>query len=108
MPKIAALKKKFADKVVFVSICLDDSLKTYTNYLKANPKFDWTIWYNYDKSLAKTAKENYFITGTEGYYLINNFGYLAQSPALSPSGGIEYKLNVIFKVKTKTTKTGIR
>ncbi len=108
MPKIAALKKKFADKVVFVSVCLDDSLKSYTNYLKANPKFDWTIWYNYDKSLTKTAKENYFITGTEGYYLINNFGYLAQSPALSPSGGIEYKLNVIFKVKTKTTKTGIR
>lgn len=108
MPKIAALKKKMADKVIFVSICLDDSLKSYTNYLKANPKFDWTIWYNYDKSFTKTAKENYFITGTEGYFLINNFGYLAQSPALSASGGIEYKLNVIFKVKNKTTKTGIR
>ena len=89
MPKIAALKKKFADKIIFVSVCLDDSLKSYITYLKANPKFDWTIWYNYDKSLTKTAKENYFITGTEGYFLINNFGYLAQSPAPSPSGGIE-------------------
>ena len=108
MPKIAALKKKFADKLMFVSVCLDDSLKSYISYLKANPKFDWTIWYNYDKSLTKTAKENYFLTGTEGYFLINNFGYLAQSPAPSPSGGIEYKLNTIFKTKTKTTKTGIR
>ncbi len=108
MPKIGALKKKFGDKLVFLSICLDDSLKSYTNYLKANPKFDWTIWYNYDKSIIKTAKENYFITGTEGYFLIDNFGYLAQSPALSPSGGIEYKLNVIFKIKNRTTKTGIR
>ena len=69
---------------------------------------DWTIWYNYDKSITKTAKENYFIAGTEAYFLIDNFGYLAQSPALSPSGGIEYKLNVIFKIKNRTTKTGIR
>jgi hypothetical protein len=108
MPKIANLKKKFADKIVFVSVCLDDSLKNYITYLKANPKFDWNIWYNYDKSITNTAKESYFITGTEGYYLINNFGYLAQSPAPSPSSGIEYKLNTIFKIRIKTTKTGIR
>ncbi|PBQ34734.1 hypothetical protein CNR22_24145 [Sphingobacteriaceae bacterium] len=108
MPKIAALKKKFEGKVVFLSICLDDSLSSYTNYLRANPKFDWPIWFNSEKSLTKTAKENYFVTGTEDYFLINNFGYLAQSPASSPSGGIEYKLNVIFKIKQKTTKTGIR
>ncbi len=108
MPKIDALRKKFGDKVVFVSICLDDSLKSYTNYLKANPKFNWTIWYNYDKSFTKTAKDNYFVTGTEEYFLINNFGYLAQSPAQSPSKGIEYKLNSIFKPAKKRTKTGIR
>ncbi len=108
MPKIDALRKKFGDKVVFVSICLDDSLKTYTNYLKTNPKFNWTIWYNYDKSLTKTAKDNYFVTGTEAYFFINNFGYLAQSPALAPSKGIEYKLNSIFKPAKKNTRTGIR
>jgi hypothetical protein len=108
MPKIAALKKKFGDKVSFVSICLDDSLKSYISFLKANPKYDWTIWYNYDPSLAKTAKEKYFVTGTEAYFLINNFGYLAQSPAQAPSKGIEYKLNILFKRNQKGTKTGIR
>lgn len=108
MPKIAALKKKFGDKLVFVSICLDDSLKSYTNFIRSNPKFDWNIWYNYDKSLPKTAKENYFVTGTEAYFLINNFGYLAQSPAPSPSKGIEYRLQTIFKTRGKNTKTGIR
>ena len=108
MPKIAALKKKFGEKIVFLSICLDDSVDIYTNYLKANPKFDWAIWFSNEKSLTKTAKENYFVTGTEAYFLINNFGYLAQSPALSPSQGIEYKLNVIFKIRQKNTKTGIR
>jgi hypothetical protein len=108
MPKIASLKKKFGDKMVFVSICLDDSLSTYTNYVKSNLKFDWNIWYNYDKSIVKTGKESYFVTGSQAYFLINNSGYLAQSPALSPSNGIEYKLNVIFKPGRKNTKTGIR
>jgi hypothetical protein len=108
MPKIAALKKKFGDKVVFVSVCLDDSLKSYLGYLKANPKCDWPIWYNNERSLSKTARDNYFVTGTEAYFLINNSGYLAQSPALSPSRGIEYKFNVIFKIRQRTTKTGIR
>lgn len=108
MPKIDALRKKFGDKVVFISICLDDSLKSYTNYLKTNPKFNWTIWYNYDKSITKTAKDNYFVTGTEAYFFINNAGYLAQSPALAPSKGIEYKLNYIFKPTRRNTKTGIR
>lgn len=108
MPKIAAIKKKLGDKVVFVSICLDDSLKSYTNYLKANPKFDWSIWYNYDKNISKTAKENYFVTGNEAYFLVNNFGYLVQSPAPSPSNGIEFKLNSLFKPVKKNTKTGIR
>jgi len=108
MPKIASLRKKFGDKLVFVSVCLDDSLKQYTKYIKSNPKFDWPILFNNEKSLSKTAKENYFVTGTEAYFLINNGGYLAQSPALSPSQGIEFKLNIIFKVRQKTTKTGIR
>ncbi len=108
MPKIAALKKKLGDKIVFVSICLDDSLKTYITYLKTNPKFDWNIWYNYDKSIIKTAKENYFVIGTQAYFLINNFGYLAQSPAPSPSNGIEFKLNSLFKPNRRNTKTGTR
>ncbi len=108
MPKIASLKKKFGDKLVFVSVCLDDSLSSYQSFIKNNPKLDWNIWYNYDKAILKTAKENYFITGTEGYFLINNFGYLAQSPASAPSKGIEFKLNSIFKMSNKTTKPGIR
>jgi thiol-disulfide isomerase/thioredoxin len=108
MPKIDALRKKFGDKIVFVSVNLDDSLKTYLTYVKSNPKFNWAIWYNYDKSFYKTAKDNYFVFGTEAYFLINNFGYLAQSPALSPSKGIEYKLNSLFKSAKRTTKTGIR
>ena len=108
MPKLAALKKKFGDKLFFVSICLDDSLKTYQSYLKANPKYDWYILYNNDISITKTAKDHFCVTGTEAYFLISNLGYLSQSPALAPSKGIEYKFNAIFKIRQRTTKTGIR
>jgi thiol-disulfide isomerase/thioredoxin len=108
MPKIAALKKKFGDKVTFISVCVDDSIKHYIQYLRNNPKFDWAIWYNFDRSLTKTAKENYFVTGTEAYFFISNTGYLVQSPAASPSQGIEYKFNTLFKPKRRNTRTGIR
>ncbi|MBK9284891.1 MAG: redoxin domain-containing protein [Sphingobacteriaceae bacterium] len=106
--KIAALKKKLGDKIIFVSVCVDDSLSTYTSFMKNNAKLDWNIWYYQDKRLQKNAKELYHLVGHEAYYLINNAGYLAQSPALSPSEGIEYKLNSIFKPVKKNIKTGIR
>lgn len=108
MPKIAALKKKYGDKVVFISVCVDDSLKAYNDYLKANPKFDWNILFNNTKGLSKTAKDNYNVTGSEAYFLVDNKGYLAMSPALSPSQGIEYRFNIIFKVRQRNTRTGIR
>ncbi len=108
MPKIAALKKKFGDKVVFLSVCLDDSVKTYLNYIKSNPRYDWPIWFSNEKGLSKTAKEAYFVSGTEAYFLISNLGVLSLSPAPSPSEGIEYRFNLMFKPKRKNTKTGIR
>ena len=108
MPKILNLKKKYGDKIVFLSLCLDDSLIDYTSFLKSNPKYDWPIWFSNEKSISKTAKETYNVIGTEQYFLINNYGYLAQSPALAPSKGIEFKLNMIFKPNKKMTKIGIR
>lgn len=108
MPKIASLKKQYGEKLVFLSICLDDSLKTYTQYLRSNPRFNWPIWFSNEIGLSKTAKEAYFVSGTEAYFLISNLGALALSPAPSPSDGIEYRLNLLFKPKRKNTKTGIR
>jgi peroxiredoxin len=108
MLKISAMRKKYGDKVLFVSVCLDDSLSSYHKYLRQNPKHNWLILFNNGKSVTRTAKDQYSVTGTEAYFLISNTGYLAQSPALSPSRGIEYRFNIIFKIKSRTTKTGIR
>ena len=105
MSKIMDLKKKFSDKVTFVSVCLDDSIKTYKAYLKANPKFDWPILYQ-DKH--STAKQAYNIKTYSGFFLINLQKQLAQSPALMPSEGIEYKFKALFRPKGKNTLTGVR
>ena len=67
MQKIIDVKKKFNDKVTFISICLDDSLE-YQQYLKLNTKQDWVILHQSEKS---NAKQLYNIKTLSGYFLIN-------------------------------------
>ena len=105
MQKIIDLKKKFNDKITFISVCIDDSVKTYKHYLKLNPKLDWIILHQ-DKS--STAKQVYNITSLSGYFFINQQMQLAQSPALKPSEGVEYKFHALFRPKRKNTITGVR
>ncbi len=105
MQKIIDLKKKFNDKVTFISVCLDDSITKYKSYLKANPKQDWTILY---QTISSTAKQSYNIKTVSGYFFINPQMQLIQSPALMPSEGIEYKFNALFKQRKKNTIIGIR
>src|SRR4051812_28645036 len=96
MPKILSLIKTYGHKVVFLSICVDDSLASYKTFLKNNPKYTWNIWFNSDPSVTITAKDKYFVTGSEAYFLISNQGYLALSPAPSPSKGIQFRFNILF------------
>jgi thiol-disulfide isomerase/thioredoxin len=105
MPKIADLVKKYGDKVSFVSICTDDSLKSYKDYLRSNPKYNWTILWNGAKS--GSAYEKYNLKGVPAFFFINQYGNLAHSPAKSPTQGFEYKLKALFKPKKSTNKIGI-
>jgi thiol-disulfide isomerase/thioredoxin len=105
MQKIIDLKKKFNDKIIFISICLDDSVKAYKAYLKANPKQNWVILH---QSQNSTAKQAYNIQNFSGFFFINNLMQLAQSPALMPSEGIEYKFNALFRTRKKNTIPGVR
>lgn len=105
MQKIIDLKKKFNDKITFISVCLDDSVKNYKTYLKTNPKQDWIILHQAQNSSAKQA---YNIKTLSGFFFINPQMQLAQSPALMPSEGIEYKFNALFKPRKKNTIPGVR
>ena len=105
MQKITDLKKKFNDKVTFISICINDSVKTYKQYLKSNPKQDWVILH---QAANSTVRQAYNITSLSGYFFINQQLQLVQSPALTPSEGIEYKFHALFRPKRKNTITGVR
>jgi hypothetical protein len=105
MQKIVDLKKKFNDKITFISVCLDDSFKSYKTYLKNNPKQDWIILHQAPNS---NAKQNYNIKTLSGFFFINPQMQLAQSPALMPSEGIEYKFNALFRPRKKNTIPGVR
>jgi peroxiredoxin len=107
MPKIMDLVKKYGDKCTFISICTDDSIKSYKAYIKANPKYTWPILYN-SGSKGNTAKDIYNTSGEPAYFFINNYGNLMQSPAKSPTQGIEGKLKALFKPKSRGNKIGIR
>lgn len=104
MQKLVEVKKKFSDKVAFISICLDDSVKSYQAYLKANPKQDWLILHD----TQGNARQHYAVKSLSAYFFINQQLILAQSPALAPSEGLEYKFNGLFRQKKKNTITGVR
>lgn len=104
MQKLIDVKKKFNDKVTFISICLDDS-STYQHYLKTNPKQDWHILNQHSNS---NAKQLYNVKTLSSYFFINPKGEFALSPALSPSEGIEYKFYALFRNKKKNTIIGVR
>lgn len=106
MPKVMDLVKKYGDKVSFISICTDDSIKTYKEYIKANPKYTWTILYN--GTAYSSAKKVYNIKGVPACFFINNYGTLMQSPAQTPTQGFEFKLKALFKPKRSGNKIGIR
>ncbi len=83
---IPELKKKYGDKIAFVSISLDEDTVQLKKFLAKNPKYDWVILHY---AGSKQVKEDYEIRALPSYFLINAFGNFVQAPALKPSQSIE-------------------
>ena len=98
MKEILDLKKKYGDKVVFISISVDENEEDFKRFLEKNPKYDWTfLWFGTDKSV----KKKYNIKALPTYYFINPEGRLVGSPALTPRQGFEGVLINLFEKKKK-------
>lgn len=95
------LKKEFGDKVVLISISLDESIDDFNNFLAKNPKYNWTFLYAGSDS---RIKDDYYVKTIPAFFLINTHGKLAQYPAQSPGQGIE---DMLKKMTKKDSKTGI-
>ncbi|MBI3509321.1 MAG: redoxin domain-containing protein [Bacteroidetes bacterium] len=90
------LQKKYGRKIMFVSVCLDEDTNTWKQFLKANPKYNWTLLY-YDH-LQKT-KDDYNLFVAPAGFIIDPDGKLYRSPADNPSGDLEYDLYRIANPK---------
>jgi thiol-disulfide isomerase/thioredoxin len=96
MKLIPELKKKYGDKIVFISISTDQDTLQWKKFLTKNPKYDWVLLHD---GLDKQMKENYEIKTLPAYFLINPYGNFAQSPALRPTQSIESTFWEISKKK---------
>lgn len=88
---IPELKKRYGDKIIFLSVSTDDSISVMNQYIdKLNKqkkiKYDW-IFLQTDAS--KKIKDDYEIKTLPSYFLIDAKGRFIQSPALRPSEQIE-------------------
>jgi thiol-disulfide isomerase/thioredoxin len=103
MKEIADLKKKYGDKVIFISISLDEKIEDFKKFCDKNPKYDWVmLHFGADKSV----KDRYYVKALPTYYFINQEGKLILSPAITPSEGFELKLKEMFSPKDKKKEKG--
>ncbi len=98
LKKIEQLKNKYADKVTFVSVSIDEKKEDFSKLLTLYPKFNWIFLYAGSNNAVSTT---YHVKATPCFFFINRDGNLIQSPALRPSEGIELRFNEFFKVRKK-------
>ncbi len=99
MKLIPALKKKYGDKVVFISINIDEDPQLMKNMLTKNPKYNWVLLHYGNQ---KEIKDTYEIKSVPSYFLVNTFGNFIQAPALRPTQNIE---SVFYGLKLIAPKT---
>ncbi|MBI3502812.1 MAG: TlpA family protein disulfide reductase [Bacteroidetes bacterium] len=81
MMLIPELKKIYGNKITFVSISVDKNIDAMKNFLKKNPKMDWTFLYCND---YKKAKEEFKVLTVPTYYMLDPKGNVFKSPADKP------------------------
>ncbi len=97
MKEISFLFEKLGHKMQFVSICVDEDFNTYKDFLKKNPTYKWTILFNHNPQKTLSAKVMYNVKAVPLCFLIAPDKSLKLSPAPTPSEGVYYKLNLLFK-----------
>jgi len=99
--KQEALHRKYGDKIIFISVNIDEDTNAFKTFVKQNPKYNWYfLRTGKDRSVIK----DYNAGSVPMYYLIDRQGNFIQSPAMKPDEGIERKLDVLLKVKPKKPK----
>jgi thiol-disulfide isomerase/thioredoxin len=102
MKVVPELHKAYHDKIVFVSISIDEDIEKMKKFLEKNPKYEWTFLYSGKSKLS----EEYEIRTVPSYFLIGPDGNFVDSPAERPSGTIEDRFIKVTKPPVKKHKIG--
>jgi peroxiredoxin len=98
MKKMEQIRNKICDKIVFIGICMEGEEEEFKEFVKKNPKFNWLLLYG---TKDKPVLDAYLVKAAATYYMINQEGYLVQSPATKPSEGIEFRFKEICRGKRR-------
>ncbi len=102
MKVVPELHKAYHDKIVFVSISIDEDIDKMKKFLEKNPKYEWVFLHTGKSKL----KDDYEIRTVPSYFLIGPDGKFVESPAERPSGTIEEKFIKITRPPVKKHKIG--
>ncbi len=100
---IATLKKKYGDKIEFVSISNDKTNVELKSFADKNPKYNWMFLYDNTSGKLKT---DYEIISLPSYFLINTDGKFIRVPADSPEQDIDQLFYDLTKPKAKPHNVG--
>ncbi len=82
---IAVYKKKYGEKIRFVTIMLNTTKAKATQFKNAN-KIDWDVLYS---PPAGTLADDFGVVSIPQYFILNPDGKFFRSPALKPSQAVE-------------------
>ncbi|OFY86361.1 MAG: hypothetical protein A3F72_11205 [Bacteroidetes bacterium RIFCSPLOWO2_12_FULL_35_15] len=100
---IPSLKKKYGERIEFVSISTDSKTSELKDFCSQNPKYDWLFLYD---NSAGMLKNKYEIKSLPTYFLIDPAGKFIQVPAESPDEDIDRTFFDIVKPKGKKWGVG--
>ena len=100
MKLMEELVAKYGEYVTFISFCTDKNISDYEAFRNENPTMSWPIIYVSDHH--KILKD-YQVATVPYYVLIDQSGFIANAPALSPSpDGLNRTIESTFKfIKTE-------
>lgn len=103
MEIIKGLTKKYGEYVSFISICTDEKESSFSEYVNNHKDYDWDIFYEGQSSQLKT---DFRVKIVPSYYLIDQSGFIAISPAPGPSPDGEYESidKTFFYIKKALTE----
>ena len=103
MEIIKGLRKNYGEYVSFISVCTDEKKSTYDSYIENHSDYGWDIFYEGQSSQLKT---DFRVKMVPSYYLIDQSGFIAISPAPSPAPDGEYESidKTFFYIKKALTE----